>query len=179
MELTLTVKPEQGEPYRATARTLVPMWEVGGLTAGDTLVVRVDPDNPSLVAIDRDPPKEWLEQIGRPTPSPLSADEILAAGIPATAQVVGVQLTGKTTEEVGGNRAHPERDGYPAVILELLVQPPVGAGLTVKAVYSVPPGRLDQLNRGSLLPVRYIDHVGTPLVAVDWEAGHNQFSNQV
>ncbi len=84
------------------------------------------------MVIDPDPLAEWLKRAEQPKDSPASADEILATGTPATAQIVALQLTGRTAAPRGGIAHHPERANSPMVILGLMVQPPASAGFEFK-----------------------------------------------
>lgn len=132
--------------------------------------MRFDTAKPGRVAVDPDPPAEWLSRLDQPTPSPITQDEILATGDPAIAQIVSVKLIGKTAGQLGGvNPAHPERFNYPAIIIGLTVQPEQGDAFPYQAIYAVPPQRATGLVRDTLVPVRYRHHAGQPLVAVDWE----------
>ena len=52
--LTLTVKPEVGEPYEVTHAALVPEEHIGRVAQGGVLPVKVDPAEPRLLIIDWD-----------------------------------------------------------------------------------------------------------------------------
>jgi hypothetical protein len=169
VEIRLTVEPEGSPAYEATTKTLVPIYQPDLFARGEYVPVRFDPAKPERVAIDPNPPTEWLDRVGRPKPPPISQEEILATGSPAIAQIVSVKLTGKTAGQLRDDGAHPERDNYPAILIELLVQPEQGEVFSFQAVYAVPPKQATGLVRDSLIPVRYVHHAGQPLVAVDWE----------
>ena len=51
-ELTLTVRPETGEPYTVTHTTSVPNAELPGLAPGAPLPVRIDPNDPRQLVMD-------------------------------------------------------------------------------------------------------------------------------
>jgi hypothetical protein len=167
--LRLTVEPEGSPAFQATTKTVVPIYQPDVYTPGEYVPVRFDPAKRGRVAIDPNPPAEWLTRVGRPKPSPISQEQILATGSPAIAQIVSVKLTGKTAGQLSDDRTHPERASYPAILIELLVQPEQGEAFSYQAVYAVPPERAASLVRDSLVPVRYVHHAGQPLVAVDWE----------
>lgn len=167
VKVRLTVFPEDSPAFRATIKTTVPIHQPDLFGAGGYVPVRFDPAKPGRVAVDPNPPAEWLARIGRPKSSPIEAEEILATGNPAIAQIVSVKLTGSTAGQLA-DRPHPERRNYPAILIELLVQPEQGEAFSYQAIYAVPPERVTGLVRDSLVPVRYVHHAGQPLVAVDW-----------
>lgn len=170
VELTMAVRPEGSPGYEVTTKTTVPIHQPDLFTPGQLVAIRFDPRKPARVAVDLDPPADWLDHVSRPTASPITQDEILATGNPAIAQILGIQLTGKLAGQLGSaNPEHPERASYPAIILELMVQPERDQSFTYQAVYAVPPRRATSLARDALVPVRYVHHAGQPLVAVDWE----------
>lgn len=170
VEVRLTVQPEGAAAYQATVKTIVPIHQPDLIARGQKIAVRFDPAKPTRVAIDPNPPGEWVDRNDRPTPSAITQDEILATGSPAIAQIVSVRLTGKTVGGLsGGNPDHPERFTYPAALIELMVQPEQGDAFSYQAIYGVPPQRAAGLARDSLVPVRYVQHAGLPLVAIDWE----------
>ncbi|WP_188192324.1 hypothetical protein [Nonomuraea sp. SYSU D8015] len=150
----LEVRREDGEVYRVAHRETMPRLLVGAILPGAHVPVRLDPANPSRLAVD------WRYAAGYASPSAgqrVSAADILARGVPATATVLGTFSTDGMTAD----------NGDPIVGFVLRVTGPQGP-YEVRLAHRVPPQHLARVLPGTVLPAK-IAPEDSQKVAIDWE----------
>jgi hypothetical protein len=154
---TLRVMMDGRPPYEATVTQRVQEIVIPQLQQpGTVLAVRVDPADPSRVAIDfsSQPPHVTLAE----STGPGSAAHILATGKPITVVVVGSQPIGVSTAK-----------GDPVHALTLTVAEGVETPYQIQVGNAVPNSALPLVYPGSRLHAKLGE--GPNDVVVDWAAG--------
>ncbi|GAA5081048.1 hypothetical protein HNP84_001937 [Thermocatellispora tengchongensis] len=150
----LEVRREGADAYRVSHREPLPRLLVGAVLPGAHLPVRLDPADPARLTID------WQRAASHPTPGErVSAADILARGVPATATVLATFSTNGMTAD----------NGDPVIGLVLLVTGPDARPYEVRLAHRVPPHHLPLTTPGTRVPAR-IAPEDPQKVAIDWDA---------
>lgn len=181
--LRLRVTIPDRAPYEATAQVRLGRAQWGQLAPGMTVGVRVDPADPSRVAVETAAPSAIPSpsagggmQAGRPdlANAPVrSAADILREGERGQAEIRGVNHTGMTAGQVAGRRAgggtlSADEADDPLVHIVLHVTPRYGAGFDAQSVMRVPDGKSQHLSIGAKVPVAWMAG-DTGTVVIDWD----------
>ncbi len=156
-EVTLQVNLDNRPAYTAKCRQRIPIYVLGQLQPGSTVVaVRVDPTDPSKVAIDfnTEPPTVTMAR----EPGQSSAADVLRTGIPARAVIVASQPLGMRNPE-----------GVDVYAFMLTVMPQAGNPYQTQVGNPVPPTALPFLYPGSHVQVK-IEQSNPNAVVIDWAA---------
>ncbi len=156
-QVTLQVNLDNTPAYTATCRQRIPIYVLGQLQPGNTVVaVRVDPNDQSRVAIDfnTEPPTVTMARGSGQS----SAAEVLATGIPARGVIVATQPLGMRNP-----------DGLDMYAFLLTVMPQGGVPYQTQVGNPVPPTALPFLYPGSQVQVK-IEQSNPQAVVIDWAA---------
>jgi hypothetical protein len=149
VEVSLDNKP----PYMATCRQRFPEIELARIDPGNTTVaVRVDPADPTQIALDLDTAPPVVTAAGG-----MSAAELLANGEPGQAIIVGFQPLGKR------NQAGVDLYGF-----RLTVMPAGRDPYQIEVGNPTPASALPLLFPGSRVPVKI--GANPNAVVIDWES---------
>jgi hypothetical protein len=181
LRLKLLVTVPDRAPYEAETTAVVSRAQLGALQPGAVLSVKVDPDRPERVVVDRGRHPEidsaesevpggeapGMTVAGRPISESFTAADIIARGVATTGELGQVVPTGMTAGQVVPNLAPHEADD-PLVTMSFTYQGPSADTLHKEAMMRVPDGKAALLVTGSQIPVRYLPD--RPDVAtIDWD----------
>lgn len=173
--------------YTAEARTVLSgrtSW--GALTPGMTVPVKVDPNDPSKVAIDMErglsaaeaTPAMLAQAVNQALAAgpaggqaagmvSMKAADIIRDGIKTEGRLVSVTPTGLTADKATGGLA-PDQADDPLMLIELAFDGEGGAEQTTRCVVRVPDGKAGFLAAGAPVPVAYL--AGRPETAtIAWD----------
>ncbi|GAA3893755.1 hypothetical protein GCM10022243_68260 [Saccharothrix violaceirubra] len=149
LDIVLDVDTPEGRGFRAVARHLVDLTELGAVQPGAVLPVRYLPDGRVVLAVDA-PAYELqaaLDRIqlakGHITPKQL---HIAENGLDAQAVVLAMNPTGEV------------RAGRAVIVLTLRVTRPDGTRFDVTQEKTVPPGALGQVQPGAVVRAKYLPY---------------------
>lgn len=171
-EFTLDIHRRNGSTHRATTRQIVARTALGAVRPGMTVPVRVDPRRPTKVAIDSSGNLNdaGATAAGLPrTTRAITAADIVRDGIPATATVQSIRLTGRTFGEQWPGQADPSNAADPLVVMTMDVTASDGSVFGAQGIHRVPTDRLDRLTMGATLPVAYLTADPANTTCVDWD----------
>ena len=144
------------EPYIATCKQRLAVWDIGRIQPGATVAaVRVDPNDPQRIAIDftvEPPAVRGVRGQGA------SAAQILATGAPGVAVLQQFQDMSMTNPE-----------GVPIYAFQMVVTAAGGQPYVCQVGNPMPPAALPLLFPGSKVPVK-IGAGGPNEVVIDWAA---------
>jgi hypothetical protein len=153
--------PSSAEPRTVNSPDLAAAQASGALGPAEVAAV-----NQALDRLQGSAPQDpvTVTNLGQPDvpagqPQVISAADVLARGLPATATLLGT---------IPDDRPSPE-PGFAMLGLVLSVAREGQAPFQVQAEYKVPLEKLHQLSPGAVLPVK-VDTVVPGVVAVDWQA---------
>lgn len=178
--------------YETTTRVTLGRAQYGAVQPGAVVAVRVDANDPSRVAIDRDAAPDPTAFAGQDlAPGGLliapggssglpglpgaiqgsvrRADEIVARGARAEAVVLAVTPTGATAGQLApGRLSDPAEADDPVVMVVLEVHPSGAATFRAQAMHRVPDGKSHALAVGNRVPVAYLPHDPARTATIDW-----------
>ena len=162
-------------PYEATMRVALGRAQWGSLQPGMTVPVRVDPTNPSKIALDQSrpvvPAGAGSLADGMPGASPtfampgggaahvtaVMAADIVAAGVKVTGVLQQVAPTGMTAGQVVGGLSPDEADD-PVVHAIFVYSDGAGTSHRCESLFRVPDGKARYLVPGNPIPVSFLPH---------------------
>ena len=172
-------------PYETEFRVVVGRTQLGQIVPGMVLPVKVDPENPSKVAIDSDRGPATAPSFGAALPggTPIpgmppgvpgqpamqtrSAADIVARGVSTTGTIQSAAPTGMTAGQFASDLA-PHEANDPLVHIAFSYLGPAGETLHTQAIIRVPDGKGVRMSPGTKLPVRYLPDEPT-VATIDWE----------
>lgn len=166
LELTLEIHPPQRSPYTARSRTLLSRTQWGLLQPGMVVQVRVDPQNPRRVALESITAGQASQYY---VAGVMRAEDIVAQGFQAEAEILGVQATGAQAAQLSpGLALRPDQADDPVMVVRLRVHPVQGAPFEAEAALRVPDGKAHALVVGQQVPVAYMPHDPARTTTLDW-----------
>lgn len=193
VKLDLIVTIPGAPAYTAQTRTMLGRMNWGALRPGMTVNVKVDPKNPSRVAIDSlgsegaaplaageapsgqaiaqaisaavaaAGPAAFVQATGIPS---LKAADVIRDGARAEGVIVSVTPSGMNAGQVAGGLA-PEESDDPMVVL-IFTYEDDGRSVSSQGLVRVPDGKAGFLAPGAKVPVAYLP--GRNIATIDWPA---------
>lgn len=160
----------QKEPEKALAlaqtRTLLGRTQWGTLQPGMVVQVRIDPKNPQRVAMESITAGEtsgyYIAGVQR-------AEDIVAQGLQAEAEVLAVQATGASAAQLSpGLALRPDQADDPVMVVWLRVQPTEGAPFDAESALRIPDGKGHALVVEQRVPVAYLPHNPARTTTLHW-----------
>ncbi len=166
LELTLEIHPLERPAYTVETRTLLERTQWGTLKPGMVVQVRLDPQNPKRIAIESitagQASQYYIAGVQR-------AEDIVAAGLRAEAEVLAVQATGASAAQLSpGLALRPDQADDPVMVVRLRVHPTEGAPFEAESALRIPDGKGHALVVGQRVPVAYLPHDPARTTTLHW-----------
>jgi hypothetical protein len=162
-KFTVQVVLDNVAPYEATCKQRVSPYSIP--PPGMVVAVRVNPDDPSEIAIDWEtaPPSVALAA----QPGQETAADILAKGSPARAVIVQSQPLGMKSPS-----------GLDLYGFQLTIMVDGKAPYQIQVGNPVTPGGVPLIYPGSNVPAKYMPDGGAESIAIDWDAAVAEATNK-
>ncbi len=166
LELTLEVHPPHRPAYLARTRALLGRTQWGALQPGMVVQIRIDPQNPQRIAIesisDGQASQFYIAGVQR-------AEDIVAQGLRAEAEVLAVQATGAQAAQLSpGLALSADQADDPVMVVRMRVYPAEGTPFEAEAALRVPDGKAHALVAGQRVPVAYLPDDPARTTTLHW-----------
>lgn len=174
MDVTVPGKPA----YEAKTQIMLNRTQWGSLQLGMVLNLKVDPADPSKVAVDpgggAGTASQPIIQVpglqgARRIEGTRSSDDIIAQGERGIGVILAVSDTGKTVGEMAPAGSYPaERANDPLIYVSMRVEPEVGEPYQAESLFRAPRDQLADLTIGARVPIAHIPGDQNS-ATIDWD----------